>query len=79
MLHLLSERKKAQNVPLLQQARLPQLPPHLDRVKQTLMPPLPQAPITGELRRLREVRKRREAPVQPNGQQRKTEGEVPGT
>jgi hypothetical protein len=78
MLHLLSKRKKAQNVPILQQARLPKLPPHLDLIKQALMPALPKAPPPRKFCRLLEVRKRREALVQPDGQQLKNEIKVRG-
>ena len=78
MLHLLSKRKKAENVPIVQQARLPKLPPHLDLIKQTLMPALPKAATPRKLCRLLKVRKRREAPLQPDGQQLKNEIKVHG-
>ena len=47
---MLSDSQKAQDVPLLQQTSLPELPEDLDRGEQALVPALQEAPSAGQFR-----------------------------
>lgn len=79
MLHLLPDRKKAKDVPPLQQASLPRLSQDLDRVKQAIMSSLSEGSSPWQFCRLLAFCQRHQASVSLYVEQLKNERKVYGS